>query len=73
MILDYTCRNCGVSHEFEVTFAEPGRVDGPPHLCYPPAPREVNGPEKCDKCGEKLDEDSVYELACDKAQERNIR
>lgn len=44
-----------------------GRVSGPPEHCYPPEPAEYDGPEECDTCGEKIDDDEVIEKALEEA------
>lgn len=67
MFYTFECPHCDHPNEFEITFESPGRLDGRPEDCFPPSSREINGPENCEGCGEKIDEDSVYEKASEKA------
>lgn len=44
----------GLVQVADATPGDPGRVSGPPEVCYPPEPGEIEGPDNCPHCGVDL-------------------
>lgn len=60
--IKYICPCCAASHTVKVTAAIPAQISGPPELCYPAEPAEVD-PVICNYCNKPFDEDTILELA----------
>lgn len=63
--LTYTCTECDKKIAVEFIPADPGKLSGPPELCYPPEAAEVS-PTTCPECGQEWDEFDVIS-SCEEA------
>ena len=68
MTYQYPCPECGSELEYEFTPGEPVKFcqnHDSPEFSNPGSGDEIDGPEKCDQCGEVVDMDRVIEKAAE--------
>lgn len=70
-----TCPNEECEGDIEVSFypGHKGRTYGPPEDCFPPDPDEIDAPEECPHCGQKITDKDLDRWCEELSEERSNR
>jgi hypothetical protein len=66
----YTCPQCEREQEVGVFPGTDAVIGGPPEMCDPGEPGEVDSGGECENCGSEFDEGLLFEKASEIARDR---